>query len=409
MQARPATIPAAEPPRAAWAAAFPATLGALGLASAMGIGRFAFTPMLPLMQQASGLSIAQGSWLASANYIGYLAGALVGLGFARRGALAARLGLALVALSTLAMGFVEHYAAWVALRALAGVASALVLVGMAPWAIARLARAGRARRAGVVFAGVGLGIVFAGLTGLVAGTARWSPDHTWRLFGGAATLIALLAWPALRDDAPAAAPAAHAAASPLRFDAAAWRLIACYGVLGYGYILPATFLPALGRQLFPDPAVFGWAWPVFGLAAAVSTVAAGGWLARAGARRVFVAGVFVAALGVAAPALSPGLATLIASALCVGGSFMVVTMAAFQLAREGAPTPAAGARVVAAMTAAFALGQLLGPLTVHAPAPGGAAAGSLAATLVAPSLAAAGLLIVAALAMLAGRRPTLEE
>jgi MFS family permease len=198
--------------------------------------------------------------------------------------------------------------------------------------------------------------------------------------------------------------------APLRFGAAAWRLIACYGVFGYGYILPATFLPALGRQLFPDPAVFGWAWPVFGLAAAVSTIAAGGWLVRAGARRVFVAGVFVAALGVAAPAVSPGLATLIASALCVGGSFMVVTMAAFQLAREGASTPAAGARVVAAMTAAFALGQLLGPLTVHAPSPGGAAAGSLAATLVVPSLAAAGLLIVAALAMLAGRRPApIEE
>jgi len=394
------------PPHAAWTAAFPATLGALGLASAMGIGRFAFTPLLPLMQQASGLSIAQGSWLASANYVGYLVGALGGLAFAQRGALAARIGLAIVAFATLAMGFVDAYAAWLVLRALAGFASAFVLVGMAPWAVSRLMRDGRSQRAGAVFAGVGLGIVFAGLIGLAAGTSQWSPAFTWRLFGAASALIAMVGWSALRDDAP---PPVSAATTRVRLGVDAWMLIACYGVFGFGYILPATFLPALGRQLFPDPAVFGWAWPVFGLAAALSTLAASAWLVRVGARRVFAGGLLVAAAGVAAPALSPGLATLIASALCVGGSFMVATMAAFQLARESAPAsaPSGSARIVAAMTAAFALGQLLGPLTVHANVPGGAG-GSLAATLVVPSLAAAGLLIAAALAMLArGRRSLL--
>ncbi len=388
------------PPHAAWTTALPATLGALGLASAMGIGRFAFTPLLPLMQQASGLSIAQGSWLASANYVGYLVGALGGLAFAQRGALAARIGLATVAFATLAMGFVDAYDAWLILRALAGFASAFVLVGMAPWALTRLTRDGRPQRAGAVFAGVGLGIVFAGLIGLAAGTSHWSPAFTWRLFGAASALVAIAGWAALRDEAPP--PVSAAATRRVRFGVDAWMLIVCYGVFGFGYILPATFLPALGRQLFPDPAVFGWAWPVFGLAAALSTLAASAWLVSVGARRVFAAGLLVAAAGVAAPALSPGLATLIASALCVGGSFMVVTMAAFQLARESAPesAPFGSARVVAAMTAAFALGQLLGPLTVHAHVPGGAG-GSLAATLVVPSLAAAGLLITAALAMLA--------
>ena len=396
------------PPHAAWTSAFPATLGALGLASAMGIGRFAFTPLLPLMQQASGLSIAQGSWLASANYVGYLVGALGGLAFAQRGALAARIGLATVAFATLAMGFVDAYAVWLILRALAGFASAFVLVGMAPWALTRLMRDGRPQRAGAVFAGVGLGIVFAGLIGLAAGTSHWSPAFTWRLFGAASALVAIAGWAALRDD-DAPPPVSAAAARRVRFGVDAWMLIACYGVFGLGYILPATFLPALGRQLFPDPAVFGWAWPVFGLAAALSTLAASAWLVSVGARRMFAAGLLVAAAGVAAPALSPGLATLIASALCVGGSFMVATMAAFQLARECVPAgaPSGSARVVAAMTAAFALGQLLGPLTVHANVPGGAG-GSLAATLVVPSLAAAGLLIAAALAMLArGRRSLL--
>ena len=54
-----------------------ALIGLLGLAAAMGIGRFAFTPLLPLMQASEGLTLTQGGWLAGANYLGYLIGALV--------------------------------------------------------------------------------------------------------------------------------------------------------------------------------------------------------------------------------------------------------------------------------------------------------------------------------------------
>ena len=58
-------------------AAAAALIGLLALASAMGIGRFSLTPILPLMQQDAGLSFALGGWLATANYVGYLAGALI--------------------------------------------------------------------------------------------------------------------------------------------------------------------------------------------------------------------------------------------------------------------------------------------------------------------------------------------
>ena len=67
----------------------------------------------------------------------------------------------------------------------------------------------------------------------------------------------------------------------------AWLLVGCYGIFGFGYIIPATFLPSLARQLLADPAVFGWTWPVFGIAAAVSTVAASLMLRNAAPRRVW--------------------------------------------------------------------------------------------------------------------------
>src|SRR5262245_50155557 len=44
-----------------------AAAGLIALAVGMGIGRFAFTPILPMMQRDAGLSIAHGAWLASAN------------------------------------------------------------------------------------------------------------------------------------------------------------------------------------------------------------------------------------------------------------------------------------------------------------------------------------------------------
>src|ERR1700722_744034 len=84
-------------------AAVAATVGLLTLAVAMGIGRFSLTPILPLMQHDIGLTFAQGGWLATANYLGYLAGALICMGFAPRPAGAIRWGLIGVAVPTLAM------------------------------------------------------------------------------------------------------------------------------------------------------------------------------------------------------------------------------------------------------------------------------------------------------------------
>ena len=141
-------------------------------------------------------------------------------------------------------------------------------------------------------------------------------------------------------------------------------LVLCYGILGFGYIVPATFLPAMARQQVADPLVFGLAWPVFGLAAALSVAAAARWLSGWPRRRVWAMAHGAMALGTALPLAGRGLGALIASAVLVGGTFMVATMAGLQLARErlaANPTP-----LLARMTAAFAAGQIAGPLLVRA-------------------------------------------
>jgi hypothetical protein len=147
-----------------------------------------------------------------------------------------------------------------------------------------------------------------------------------------------------------------------RWNSESIRLVLCYGAFGFGYIIPATFLPVMARQAVQDPWIFGWAWPVFGLAAAVSTFSGGLSRRIGGNRRLWTVSQIIMALGVSLPVFLPGLAGIMLAALCVGGTFMVNTMAGMQEARAVAGADAT--QLMAAMTAAFALGQIAGPILV---------------------------------------------
>ena len=342
-------------------AAVPVVLiGLAGLASAIGVGRFAFTPLLPLMQHAGTLSLAQGGSLARANYLGYLVGALACMAVSPSPGRAARVALAAVAVLTAGMGLTQAFPAWLALRFLAGVASAFVLVGVSSWALPLLAARGRAPWAGWVYSGVGTGIFGCGLIGLVTAVLDVSPDVAWLLLAACSAAVAIVCWRALGRESSAASSLREVPRAPL--PASTWWVVLAYGSFGFGYIVPATFLPAAARQVVPNPAVFAWTWPVFGLAAAVSTAASMRWWREVPPRRIWAGAQVVMAAGVIAPAVRMSVPTLIWCAVCVGGTFMVTTMTGIQEARRvaGASAP----RLIAAMTAAFALGQLVGPFTV---------------------------------------------
>ena len=326
------------------------------LAVSQGIGRFAFTPILPMMQQDAGLSVPEGGWLASANYAGYLAGALWAARLRLPARTAIRAGLAIIGVSTLAMALHGGFIVWVALRALAGVASAWVLVFVSTWSLERLAESGRLALGGVVYSGVGTGIVVAGVACLLLMGLHASSAAAWTSLGIVALAAAAVIWPVFGPGGGArSAPPARGSG---RRDGDFWRMVICYGAYGFGYIIPATFLPVMAKAIVPDPALFGWAWPVFGLAAAASTLLA--QRLRGPLRRVWAASHLVMAAGVVVPIVLPGLAGIIVAALCVGGTFVVITQVGIQEARAVAGEHARS--LIAAMTSAFALGQIAGPL-----------------------------------------------
>ena len=334
----------------------------LSLAVAMGVGRFAFTPLFPLMVRDGLLDSAGGALLAASNYLGYLVGALVAARIRVKAATLLAIGLISTVAVTAAVGWTSSVALWTILRFVAGVMSAWTLVATTAWGLGWLAAFGRPHMAGAIFAGVGLGIAAAGLFCLrVAGLAV-SSLTMWIALAFLAAIAALIplgvSW---RLPVPVSGTGTAAPQSSSRTASSnTGGLIVCYTLFGFGYILPATYLPELARQLVDDPQVFGWAWPLFGTAAALSTVVVSWGLKKANRLRVWAASHVFMAIGVLLPSIWASLVSVVIAAWLVGGTFMVITMLGMQEARarvQGDVTV-----VLGRMTAGFAFGQLMGPV-----------------------------------------------
>jgi len=248
------------------------------------------------------------------------------------------------------------------LRAGAGVFSAWALISASSWCLSELARRQASHLSAWIFTGVGIGIALTGMLAWLGG--RQLASSLWLELGLAATAGTIIAKASLQGGGVASAPAeAGKPAATSIATTGQLPLVFCFGAFGFGYIVPATFLPAMARQLVADPLVFGLTWPLFGLAAALSVAVAARWLKAWPRRRVWALAQGIMALGCILPVITQALWALAASAVFVGGTFMVATMAGLQLARERAPanpTP-----LLARMTAAFAVGQILGPLLVR--------------------------------------------
>ena len=362
-------------------------LASTALAVAMGIGRFAFTPILPLMIQEGTVHLAQTAWLSSSNYIGYLVGAL-SLLKSKRHPLFVVLGLTLVTLTTW-LASLSDIGWLLVLRFLAGVASAWVLVSISAFAINWL-KSRQVASSGLIYTGVGIGITLTGLicsyfifqsaTVNAAVQSSLSPlsSRLWQYLGVIAllaTLVVTFLLAKINSKSPSTAaakanpskathtnPTSSSIPPPAKLKLA--NVLTAYGLFGFGYILPATFLPQIAKQWLSGQSYL-LIWPFFGLAAALSVVLSQGLQRRY--NNVSLLGVWrvsqiIMAVGTLLPALWQSLAGLMLSALMVGGTFMVVTMAGLQVAASQV-THYPKYNLSALMTASFAFGQLIGPLT----------------------------------------------
>ncbi|MBL8454348.1 MAG: YbfB/YjiJ family MFS transporter [Zoogloea sp.] len=368
--------------------------GLLALLLAMGIGRFAFTALLPQMRDEGLLDVASGGLLAAANYLGYLAGALWAA-FSRRADAARRLlaGLLVSVGTTLAMGLELGFPLWCGVRFLSGVASAAVYVYATGIVLRSLAACQAAGWSGLHYMGVGSGIVVSALLArymTVAGSAL----EGWRWLGVVAALGAMAVMVVLLPLGRSASPADEQSVPAGSGGPPMGWLAAAYGLAGFGYIVNATFLPLMlrGQAGTASAALDGWL--VVGLAALPATLF---WVRlsfRWGVYPALISATLIQAMGVALPVLMDGVAAAMAGAALLGATFMGIAGLSQWLARV--PDPRVTARRIGLITACYGVGQVFGPLLVALRGPAGGFA--------VPVLAASAALLCSAVLLELSRR-----
>ncbi len=335
--------------------------GIFSLLLVLGVARFAYTPLLPLMQQQAGLGVAQAGWLAAINYAGYLCGAIVAslISDLQLKDRLYRIGLVLAVLSTAVMGLTTDFTLWALSRFVAGLSSSAGMLLGTGLILNWLMRHKHRSELGIHFAGIGIGI--AGCAGAVM---LLSPYLDWREQWFAFTALAcLLLVPALRW-LPRPDQSGLSSTGPTMQDNPPSRLylrvfMAAYFCAGIGYVVSATFIVAIVNRL---PGLGGQGNLVFlaiGIGAAPACINWDFIARRSGDLNALILAALLQIAGMLLPVLVGGLLASLLGALLFGGSF--IGMVSLVLTMAGRYYPTRPAKMMGKMTLSYGAAQIIGP------------------------------------------------
>lgn len=335
--------------------------GVFALFIAMSIGRFAYTPILPFMQQETGFSTRFAGFLASSNYAGYLVGAIIAsiVPLNRNRTLLLRWSIVISILLTLLMGLTYSYTLWMIWRFLSGITSAFVFVLASSLILDQLAKQRKLGWVGVMYGGVGLGIFVSGLLVPLL-IENFHYEGAWIGLASVAGLLSIVVFLTVKEDetlVPIKPTVQHI--KPTKNPKWLPWLLASYGLEGLGYIVTGTFIVAIADQ---TPAFSGNAtsvWVLVGLAAIPSCVVWAYFGNKYGFMLSLMILLVIQSIGIALPAISDSSTSFYISAILFGATFMGVTTLATAFARN--KNPFGSARIFAIMTTVYALGQMVGP------------------------------------------------
>ena len=335
--------------------------GVISLVLMVGVARFSYTPLLPLMQQQAGLGVAEAGWLAAINYMGYLSGAVIASlisDIVLKDRLY-RLGLILALVTTAGMALSESLWLWAAMRFLAGLSSAAGLLLGSGLVLHWLIRHDHRSELGIHFGGIGLGIAFCAVA------VEWMhPGFDWReqwvlltVMGG---LMAIPAWawlprPEVRTVTGKGAPMIDRPPSStfLRL------FMAAYFCAGVGYVVSATFIVAIVEQLPGLQGKGSWTFMVIGLAAAPACIIWDLVARRIGEINAMIAAFMLQIVGILLPVITPSLGMTLIGAMLFGGTFIGIVSLVLTMAGRFYPTRPA--KMMGKMTISYGVAQIAAP------------------------------------------------
>lgn len=335
--------------------------GIFSLMVAMGIGRFAYTPILPLMQNDLSFSNAVAGYLATSNYAGYLLGAFLAgiLPLKEHKIISLRLSLIVGIFTTFSMGLSHSYLLMLVIRFISGLSSAFIFVLASSIVLDKLAAEKRMNWSGLFYSGVGFGIFLSGLIiPYLNDSFQW--EGAWAGLAIVSGILTFFVWIWLKDSQNIV-PNNDKQEAPMNVPPSKWLpwLITAYGLEGLGYIVTGTFIVSIAEKTatFSDhPAIV---WMIVGLAAIPSCIIWSFLAKKWGFVKSLVAAMALQSLGIAMPVFWISQSSLIVSAILFGATFMGITTLATTLARQ--MNPSNSNRIIGYLTAIYAVGQMIGP------------------------------------------------
>lgn len=334
--------------------------GIFSLLLALGVARFSYTPLLPLMQKQAGLGVAEAGWLAALNYAGYLSGALIASlisDLVLKDKLY-RIGLVVAVLSTAMMGLTTDLTLWIVSRFFAGLSSAAAMLLGTGLILNWLIRHNHRPELGIHFAGIGLGIAGCsaavwGLDGLLNWRELWFALTAI----GSVLLVPALAWLPAPDTSPVSKTGQVLIDNPPspRF----LRLfMAAYFCAGFGFVVSTTFIVAIVEHM---PGLAGQGKLVFLALGIGATPACINWdliARRTGDLNALILAAVLQIVGILLP-LQGSLPVTIVGALLFGSTF--VGMVSLVLTMAGRYYPTKPAKMMGKMTLSYGAAQIIGP------------------------------------------------
>ena len=335
--------------------------GIFSLLLVLGVARFAYTPLLPLMQQQAGLGMAEAGWLAAINYAGYLSGAVVAslISDLQLKDRLYRIGMVLAILSTAMMGLTTDVTVWALSRFVAGLCSAAGMLLGTGLIMNWLIRHNHRSELGIHFAGIGLGI--AGCAAAVMWFGTWlNWREQWFAFTalGCVLLVPALLWLPKPDRSGLTTTGQKMEdkpPSPLYLRV----FMAAYFCAGFGYVVSITFIVAIVNKL---PGLAGQGNLVFlaiGLGAAPACINWDLIARRTGDLNALILAALLQIVGILMPVMVPGLLAALFGALLFGGTF--IGMVSLVLSMAGRYYPTRPAKMMGKMTLSYGAAQILGP------------------------------------------------
>lgn len=333
--------------------------GILLLVIAMGISRFAFTPILPYMREDVGFTFQEASYLASSNYIGYFIGALwAGFLYKRRKGILIWSVIINVA-SVLFMGIIDVFSIWLALRLIAGITGGLIFVLTSSVIMDYLAHQALSKWSGYLFSGIGLGIALSGLfVPFLANRVMW--QGAWIGLGILSAVFVIfihILW--RRVEVPNLEKVEKSAETRVTTGFMPWLIVA-YGFEGLGYIITGTFLVDIIHHIPELTAYAGYSWVIVGLAAVPSAPVWTLLLEKTSAMTLLVSAYVLQIIGIVLPVFSQTVPSVLVSSFLYGLTFVGIVTLTTAYARQRYPKQSG--LVVSLLTSVYAFGQIIGPL-----------------------------------------------